>query len=379
MVSIDRQAVGAYRYRLLDTVRDYAHGRAQAEGTAGEMRQRHFDVFYERFRDSQRIMRGSEQLPRLRQLHVERDNVRAALEWGLASPARAEASVELAGALFWYWTKCGLFEEGKRWLKRAVALGASPRIQARAFVGLAHMFHFQGDQAPVVDLGVQTVSLGRKHGDAWATSVGWFLQALASFELGQLDQARAAALSALEAADVHGEIVERGGPLMVLANLALAHGDQDEALRLFDESIDVHRRGGDAWGLSILLSVAAGLRVVRDDFARARAQATEALTLCRALDDPRGTAWSLEVFAGLLAAAGRLDDAARTWGLSDALVGTSGGALTATIGWIRDRYIERVRHALGDPAFDCARRDGSRMSVDAVTALLEAEPATLQP
>ena len=376
MVSIDRQALDAYRYHLLDTVRDYARARAQAEGTAGEMRQRHFDAFYERFRDSQRIMRGSEQLPRLRQLRVEQDNVRAALEWGLASPARAEASVELAGALFWYWTKCGLFEEGKRWLRRAVAVGASPRIQATALVGLAHMYHFQGEQAPVVDLGVRTVSLGREHGDAWATSVGWFLQALASFELGQLDQARAAALSALEAADVYGQIVERGGPLMVLANVALARGAQDEALRLFDESIDVHRRGGDAWGLSILLSVAAGLRMVRDDFARARAQATEALTLCRALDDPRGTAWSLEVFAGLLAAAGRLDDAARTWGLSDALVGTSGGALTATIGWIRDRHIERVRHALGDPAFDRARRDGSRMSIDAVMALVEAAPAT---
>ena len=376
MVCIDRQAPDAYRYHLLDTVRAYARGRAQAEGTAGEMRQRHFDAFYERFRDSQRIMRGSEQSPRLRLLRVEQDNVRAALEWGLASPARAEASVELAGALFWYWTKCGLFEEGKRWLKRAVALGASPRIQARALVGLAHMYHFQGEQAPVVDLGAQTVSLGREHGDAWATSVGWFLQALASFELGQLDQARAAALSALEAADVHGEIVERGGPLMVLANVALARGDQEEALRLFDQSIDVHRRGGDVWGLSILLSVAAGLRVMREDFARARAQATEALTLSRALDDPRGTAWSLEVFAGLLAAAGRLDDAARTWGLSDALVHTSGGALTATIGWIRDRHIDRVRHALGEPAFDRARRDGNRMTVDVVMALLEGEPIT---
>jgi len=371
MVIIDHQANAAYRYHLLDTVRDYARGRAQADGAARDVQQRHFDFFYERFRDSQRIMRGAGQLPRLTQLRLELDNVRAALDWGLASPARAEAGVDLAGALFWYWTKCGLFAEGKRWLGRAVALGASPRIQARAMVGLAHMYHFQGDQAPVVDLGMQTVRLGREHGDAWAISVGWFLQALASFELGQLDEARTAALAALEAADAHGELVERGGPLMVLANVALARGNQDEALRLFDESIDVHRRGGDAWGLSVLLTVAAGLRVVRDDFSGARSQATEALALCRALDDPRGTAWSLEVFAGLLAAGGRLDDAARTWGLSDTLVGTSGGALTATIGWIRDRHIERARRALGEAAFDHARREGGRMTVDAAMALVQ--------
>jgi non-specific serine/threonine protein kinase len=165
-------------------------------------------------------------------------------------------------------------------------------------------------------------------------------------------------VAALDAADEYGQIIERGGPLMVLANVALARDEQEEALRLFEESIDVHRRAGDAWGLSILLTVAAGLRMVRDDFEGARSQATEALALCRALEDPRGIAWSLEVFAGLHAAAGRFKDAARTWGASDSLVTGSGGALTATISWIRDRYIQRTREALGQPAFDRAREEG---------------------
>ena len=105
----------------------------------------------------------------------------------------------------------------------------------------------------------------------------------------------------------------------------------------------VHRRAGEAWGLSILLSAAAGLRIVRQDFDQARAQASEAMSLCQELEDPRGIAWSLDVFAGLLAAGGHADGAARLWGASDGLLESVGGSLVPTIGWIRDRYFEPVK------------------------------------
>jgi non-specific serine/threonine protein kinase len=100
---------------------------------------------------------------------------------------------------------------------------------------------------------------------------------------------------------------------MILANIAVASGNHERAQQLYDESIDVSRRAGEIWGLGILLSVAAGVRIVRATSTR-RAQATEALGHCQELEDPRGIAWSLDVFAGLLAAEGHADGAARLWG-----------------------------------------------------------------
>jgi len=50
------------------------------------------------------------------QVVVEPDSLRLALEWALTSPALAEKGVELAGALFWFWTKRGLYDERKLWL-----------------------------------------------------------------------------------------------------------------------------------------------------------------------------------------------------------------------------------------------------------------------
>jgi len=102
------------------------------------------------------------------------------------------------------------------------------------------------------------------------------------------------------------------------------------------------------------------LRIVRQDLNQARAQASEAMSLCQQLEDPRGIAWSLDVFAGLLAAGGDADGSARLRGASDGLLDTVGGSLVPSIGWIRDRYFEIVKTSLGPTSFESARARGAR-------------------
>jgi hypothetical protein len=86
---------------------------------------------------------------------------------------------------------------------------------------------------------------------------------------------------------------------------------------------------------------------VRDDYDRARSQASEALMLSQQLEDPRGIAWGFEVFAGVLAAEGHVDSAARLWGVSDRLFEGVGGALSPEISWIRDRCTHLVERSPG--------------------------------
>ena len=123
------------------------------------------------------------------------------------------------------------------------------------------------------------------------------------------------------------------------------------------------------WSGSILLSVAAALRVVRGDIQTARTQASEALSLCQQLDDPRGIAWSLEVLAGILGAEGHAEDAARLCGASDSLLEIGGGLLPPTIGWIRDHYVSRARQSLGDESFSKALAEGRARPIEDVIQL----------
>jgi non-specific serine/threonine protein kinase len=380
LVVVDGEFAGQRRYRLLETIRQYARERLVQAGAADRLLERHFEFFFDQFQGAHPILRGHGQVPLLRRLRMEQENVRAALEWSLTSPVPGDKGVELAGALFWFWTKRGLFEEGKLWLERALAVSVHAResLRARACIGLAHMHYFQGHYLEAGAASAEALLLGRARDDAWVISFALFFQGLVAFECGDYEQAAARSLEARESANVSGEAVQHGGPLLVLANIALLDGEHDRAQQLYDESIAIHRRTGDTWGLGILLSAAAGLRIVRDDFEQAHAHASEALTLCQELEDPRGLAWSLEVFAGLLAAGGHGDAAARLWGASDKLLASVGGSLVPTIGWIRDRYLELVKTSLGGEAFEIARAQGRTMPLAQAIALVR-QPAFLLP
>ena len=120
---------GERRYRFLETIRQFARQRLLHSGEAEEIRRRHFDFFYREFRGALPLLRHHHQLACLRRVGLEQDNLRAALDWGLAMPGD-ERGVELAGALFWFWTKRGLYEEGRLWLERALA--AAPPVRDRS-------------------------------------------------------------------------------------------------------------------------------------------------------------------------------------------------------------------------------------------------------
>jgi len=379
LVVVDGEFSGERRYRFLETIRQYARERLVQGGAANRLRDRHFEFFFNEFRGALPILRHHDQLPCLRRLRVEQENVRAALEWSLTSPVLAEKGVELAGALFWFWTKRGLYEEGKLWLEQALAVNpVAGRLRARALIGLAHMHTFRGRHTEVGALASEALSLGRKDDDEWVVPFALFLQGLAAFELGDHEQAAALALEARAAITSSREEVQHGGPLLILANLAVLNGDYERAQQLYDESIAVCRRAGEAWGLSILLSAGAGLCIVRQDFDQSRLQASEAMTLCQELEDPRGIAWSLDVFAGLLAAGGYADSAARLWGASDGLLASVGGSLVPSIGWIRDRYFEPVKASLGGAAFETARAEGRAMPMLHAIELARQQPLLLR-
>ena len=361
LVTIDAGVGEERRYRFLETVHHYARQRLVQSEDGDALRDRHLEFYYCAFRDGLRLLSGPGQVAGLRRLQREFDNIRAALEWGLSSPARAGKGIELATALIWFWVKRGLFEEGRRWLDRAVFLAGPGVLRARALMGREHMHFWQGRDNDLSAM-EEALILGREYNDPWSTSFALFGRALVDFESGHYDSATARALAARDA-DATGEAVPNRAALLVLGNVALVGGDQTRALQLFDESISLHRQFGDAWGLSILLTLAAGLRLQCEAFDEAQTQAAEALSLCEALDDPRGIAYGLDLYASLLAARGQATAAARLWGAADGVLATVGGSLVPTTRWIRTHYLEPVSAALGD-AYERITAEGREMPTD---------------
>jgi non-specific serine/threonine protein kinase len=342
------------RYRTLEAVRTYANERLAGRDISAGVRDRHFEFFHLSYRDSGMVLTSAGQGDRLRELHAEIENLRAALDWGLSSPALSEQAVELTAGLFWFWTKRGLFEEGRRWLERAAKVPAPRVLGAHLSLGLGHMDYFQGRLADMEARNEEVLAWGREAGDEALISFALFGHALARFERGAFDEAAAFA----EATRAVARGRPFGSPLLVLGNVALVQGDPDRALSHFDEAIAGLRGTGEMWGLGILLSLAAGLRTLRGDFHDAQALAAEAMAIYRDLEDPRGLAWTLDVHAALAAADGEADAAARLWGASDALLNSVGGSLLPTIGWVRERYFRETAARLGPQAFERAVAEG---------------------
>jgi len=138
LIRTDHRSVPA-RYRMLETVREYAAEQLRTSGEEDETRARQLVYLVGLARNVRRDEFFGPPVPEIMAaLDGEQDNVREALE-GLLVAGFGELAVLLAGAMGTYWSERGHWGEGQRWLTRALTLSAGSRSldRARALTALA--------------------------------------------------------------------------------------------------------------------------------------------------------------------------------------------------------------------------------------------------
>jgi predicted ATPase len=150
-----------HRYRLLETVRQYAIERLEDAGERREFEQRHRD-WYIALAESDPTPAG--ELPvraTLRDLDKERDNLRAAL--GSALVADPRAALRLAVALWRFWLMRGYLAEGYRWLTAALAAAPEPTaVRARALLANCVIALRRGVRGQVHEFAAESVTIFRE-------------------------------------------------------------------------------------------------------------------------------------------------------------------------------------------------------------------------
>ncbi len=119
------------RYRMLETVRQYAYEQLEKSGEVSAVRDRHLAYFCRLAEVAEPEFRGAGQMFWLRRLDADYENLRAALTWGLQhethSITRFCSGATLATALIFYWKLRGEWGEEYYWLDLAaqrLALGS---------------------------------------------------------------------------------------------------------------------------------------------------------------------------------------------------------------------------------------------------------------
>ena len=136
LVGAEAQPDGTARYRLLETLRQYARQRLAAGAGAGAGRRygRHAAHYLALAEEAEPRTLGAsnpDAPAQLARLEAEHDNLRAALRWW-AARGRAAPGLRLAGALTQFWYRGGHLTEGRAWLATFLALPAPPAGGGRA-------------------------------------------------------------------------------------------------------------------------------------------------------------------------------------------------------------------------------------------------------
>jgi predicted ATPase/class 3 adenylate cyclase/DNA-binding SARP family transcriptional activator len=240
----------AARYRLTETVRQYAGDRLLESGEAEAVRDRHLHFFvqlseraqWHRIRDS-----AAKQDERYAQMAAEQSNLRTALGWSLGKAENAEAGLRLAGWMGRFWARSHQFQEGREWLEALLkrSRGAPPDARAIALEGACNLAFALGDHRSTRSYGEESLVLFRELGDPEHTAY----------------------------------------TLSRLVYVAAAEGDLVSARSLAEEGLAISRKSGNkdavAWGLGMVGAVArwAG------DYPRARESHEASLAMARELGD----------------------------------------------------------------------------------------------
>lgn len=137
LVAVDTEGDDA-RYRLLETLRQFARDRLDESGSADEFRLRHARWFRDLSVEAGKNIRGPQEQEWWQRIDTELDNLRQAMTWAIEGGEGALA-LEIAGGFWRFWWFKARWSEGVGWLERAVeAAGtdAPAHVRAPGLVGL---------------------------------------------------------------------------------------------------------------------------------------------------------------------------------------------------------------------------------------------------
>ncbi|MFH9015108.1 BTAD domain-containing putative transcriptional regulator [Streptomyces sp. NPDC017943] len=281
-------ADGEMRYRLLETVAEYAAERLDESGQRAAAERAHLTWFRELARRTDPLLRGPEQSGAIRRLEREYENLRTALRHAVALRDEQEALC-LALSLVWYWQMRDLRIEARNWCREVMALGPDPFTEpvrpaapvwqrctdapppmtgevlweARRGIHLAHLACMDTEldawQNPRSQQKLRTIAATYEPGlpqNCRLPGLLWFFAVMLTGDMDRLRIIMDASIRTCRATP--GFDWELASGLQMRANFLANRTDwAGDAGRDADESLEIYRRLGDSWGTAEALSARA--------------------------------------------------------------------------------------------------------------------------
>jgi predicted ATPase/class 3 adenylate cyclase/DNA-binding CsgD family transcriptional regulator len=268
LVSTDEQG-SETRYRLLETVRQYATARLADAGEINSLRDRHL-AYHLALAEAAapQVLGAGRDDPVLPMLAAELPNLRVALEWAAATDP--DAGLRLVNALTLFWLFTGRYREGDAAYANALDVaGEEPTpLRGRVLAGRGYL---------------------AVYGGAYKVAYGW-------------------AQAALEVGEACGDLCAQGRAYDTLGLIA-SLGDPAGARPLLERSVELAIQAGDDWCQTTAAQNLACSWLWQDEFDTARPVLDDAYAIAIRLGYRRGFAWHWMCLGWEALFQGRLDEA----------------------------------------------------------------------
>jgi non-specific serine/threonine protein kinase len=424
LVVAETVSVGSYRYRLLDTLREYGWERLVERREPDAILRKHASYFLTLADRAEPELNQPRQATWMERLASDQNDLLAALDW-LVARGEIQSALRLANVLSRMWEVRGHLGEGRRRLAALLALpGAEAPTLARAAAlhraGVLALY--QGDVRVARGLLKESLALYRHHqypGVAWVLiHLGWLSHDSYRNKAARRFLEEALALCR-QASDRRGIAMCLG----VLGMVAVSDGHINMGRLMHEEALALSRELGDRWatawaltnlGAALLAQVEVGLAdahsadvvlaearatweqlaerrhlafvqvhlamaaMQQDQFAVARDLLEESLSTFLELQDVGGTANNLANWAELFRTQARYEQCVELLAATYGQVKPS-GRFSPLWTCIVERRLDTARRALGQRRFDAAWTQGYAMSMDEAIAYAAQNAGSIAP
>jgi predicted ATPase/DNA-binding CsgD family transcriptional regulator len=398
------------RYRLLETIRQYAGEKLIASAARAEACDHFLDCYAQVADEIGPKLFGQFQQAWFVWVEAEHDNFRTALAWALER-GQIEAGLRIATALCQFWLTRDSVREGFTWFERFLSqsdgsiplavhvnaltfgtflasfLGDAPTATAWsgramalceaggaeghallgfALAGVDSAMEASGDFEAAYAVAEREIELDRHSGDPLLLGMALFTQGTRAVRLGKVEAARAYLDEAMAVAHRDGDPYRVAHVLNGMGDLARVDGRFAQAASLYEQSLAGFRDLGATRDIPNVERHLAYAVLRQGEIARAHALFSQSLEMLMARDNRAGMLRGLLGFAACAAAAGMIEASARlgefVLGKRDPLKRSfdSGDAADEAD---YEQLTQSLRAQLGEAEFEAAQAEGRAFTI----------------
>ncbi len=349
------------RYRMLDTIREYALEKLQQVGES-EWRRRHADHFADWSTGAAKQLGSKEQGTWLIRFDEELANIRLALEWSLSE--QPNNALRLAAAMGSFWRMRSILHEGLEWLSRALEVETSSReLRASALVARARLSRWKGDYVTAGRDAAEAAVIARQLGLGRELAQAINMLGILASHAEDLEGALEFFIESKKLAQEQHDLERLASSLNNIAIMESRLGRQEAALADVENALALTDQTGDRFLKANLLDTAGRINIRLGNHATAQRCYAEALPISAEFQDPVHVTDCLEGMALLATTSSHASRVVVLVSAAEAIRAATGAERAAEWSAEVNAAVALAKGRLGAAAAEAAHHQGAAMSI----------------